>query len=901
MNNNHDATIPPFWGGDAHDLGVVSPLPVRTFRELVDRKLNIAVTLNLTRQQYQALPKQQKSRAKRVPYVVPCSFLSSPSRRVTEQVHRVSLVCLDIDDPAQARPLVTAPELVATALMPFSFAVYKTASSTPENPRLRVMVHADSLPASHYAGAVHLIARFLGIPQDQVTRESLTVVQPMFLPTIFRGDDELEDHPLLVYDVEGRALRVADLTDGKGPQAIDPMFRGPTGKANPPQDPATPFDATSGVDALDYLRPVVEAITLEDTEDALKHVDPDLPYPEWLEIAAAMRHQFAAPEDTAERAYQLFDKWSSTGEKYAGEHDTRAKWDSLRPTPPGRVPVTIRSLLKRAQERGWNSVAARQRCFTTTVAWIHSPARTSAELLNEGVSRILATPMVTKAEEEALLNYLVEDLRTRFGVKVSVATLRKDLSRCRATTQTTTAAAAAAAATVTIPPWAKGICYVASVNLFYRRSTGESFSPEALDNAYSRKLLPTQEQLMAAAAAGNTSVSPSKPLMRPRDYLLNHVKIPAVYDFVYDPRCPSESFIDVDGRPCVNLYIPTYPEPLSSAAPPAADIFMRHLTHLVGEPLYRQVLMDFLAYQVQHPGRKIRWAVLLQGAEGCGKTFIAEAMRAVLGNGHVKTVDCSALHSGYNDWAYGSQLITLEEIRVAGQSRHEVMNALKPLISNDTISINQKYRDQRTVDNVTNYLLFTNHPASLVLTAGDRRYFVLQSAMQTKEQVTTLGLDYFRQLFGMLRTHAAGLRHWLENWCIDPSFNPSGHAPRTTYMYQLLHDAAPAPVIMVRDAIADRVHPLVTPDLVSSTSLMNWILVQGSPAQLGGAISVQQLGSILRDEGFTNRGRHEIGTTRHYLWARIGTPMASCKDLREVAINRLDEWEKLSPEEIRLL
>ncbi len=48
---------PAFFGGDATDLGHVRRLPQTSFRELVDQVLNLAVPLNVTREQYLAMPK----------------------------------------------------------------------------------------------------------------------------------------------------------------------------------------------------------------------------------------------------------------------------------------------------------------------------------------------------------------------------------------------------------------------------------------------------------------------------------------------------------------------------------------------------------------------------------------------------------------------------------------------------------------------------------------------------------------------------------------------------------------------------------------------------------------------------------------------------------------------------
>ena len=52
-----------FFGGDASDLGHVRRLPQTSFRDLVDQVLNLAAPLNVTREQYLALPKHERQRA----------------------------------------------------------------------------------------------------------------------------------------------------------------------------------------------------------------------------------------------------------------------------------------------------------------------------------------------------------------------------------------------------------------------------------------------------------------------------------------------------------------------------------------------------------------------------------------------------------------------------------------------------------------------------------------------------------------------------------------------------------------------------------------------------------------------------------------------------------------------
>lgn len=856
------STQPVFFGGDATELGRVRRLVPTSFRELVDQVLNLAVTLNVTREEYSKLDKRQRHMAKRVPYIVPCTYAESPTQRLLENAQSITLLCIDVDDSVHARPYYRSPETLQEQLAPFNFAVYATASSTSDLPRIRIIIEAAHLPVNMYRSAIEDIAARIGLPE--VNKESYTANLPMYLPTIFKGDDE-DEHPLLLSVTDGQAYHARDvpIQDGK-----------PT--PPPPDKGDAAFDTASSGDELDYLRPTVDGVTLGDVKSALSHLDADMSYPEWLEIAACLRHQFSRAEQLHD-AYALFDEWSSQGSKYVSSEDTKAKWASLKPSPKGRVPLTIRTLLHKAALGGWDASPVKGRCFATTMAWIRSDHE-SSKLLGGGLGRIAATPLISQSEEEALLQELVSQTKKQHGLKIGLASLRKDLRKLK------TAARAEKKKTEKTPSWAKGICYVAHINQFFRHSTVEHFSPEALDRSYGSKLLPSEEQLKDM---GDDSIGmKARPIVRPQDYLLNLVQIPVAYDTLYDPQSPNDTFIHQEGRVYVNTYVRNYPEPDEDQADYAGMIFMEHLTNLIAEPEYRTTLLDFLAYIVQNPGAKIRWAVLLQGAQGCGKTALAEAMKVVLGRGHVAPVDSETLRGSWNDWAYGSQLVTLEEVHVAGQNRHEVMNRLKPLISNDLIGINQRFRDSRTLENKTNYLLFTNHHDALALSAGDRRYFVVKSGLQTKAQVAALGEKYFERLFGMLRNYGAGLRHFFENHEISPDFQCDGHAPVTTYLQQLITDTASEAAAVVKELLEDSVHPLIKPDLLSSSILM---------AQLEGhgvvRCSAQHLAHVLRDEGYVQAGRHYLTDgAKHPLWVRSDGPY-QLSEVKDLAEKRLAEQE----------
>jgi hypothetical protein len=319
--------------------GEVHGSPAKTFKELFYMKLEKPVILPCTHDEFWALSKKDRHDAKQVPYLVAATYTSSPSPRGAEHARNGNLLFLDLDEMGDgtcpAAQFVNDPTLLKSRMAPISFAAYTTASSTHEKPRMRIVVDADDIPLAAYPQAVRSIAERIGL--GFITSESFIAVQPMYLPTLFfKADPELDD-PMLIYELEGRPFQVSDIL---------PNFR----------------SGTVGQDALlgdshdlEFLRAPVARVDLETVRNALEYINPDLPYPEWLRICAGLKHQFSPHSD--EDGYHLFDEWSSKGDKYDDPDDTRKKWESVQPTPAGRRPITIRTLLRMAEAGGWQGSA----------------------------------------------------------------------------------------------------------------------------------------------------------------------------------------------------------------------------------------------------------------------------------------------------------------------------------------------------------------------------------------------------------------------------------------------------------------------------------------------------------------------------------------------------------------
>jgi putative DNA primase/helicase len=313
-----------------------------SFKNLVDSLIKNPFILVITYLQFWALNEGQRKEAKKkIPYLVACTFPSSPCEgRNTEHAGDCCLLFVDVDDSDHARPFVKTPRLLSQLMDGFNFVVYHTLSSTYTKPRLRVMVEASDIPPDRYREAVQTIGGLLGLPY--VTRESGVVTQPMFIPAIFKDHvPGIDDDPLVAAHFDGRAFTIEDIATDE--TSLSPLVS----RGKPVALARIAIDAED--DFLRFHKEPDFKFTLDMLRDALKHIPADCDRAKWVEIFLAAKHQFG--DDPV--ALDILDEWSRTGSKYVDRADCETNWRSAKEMPVGRRPITIGSLIKRAMEGGW--------------------------------------------------------------------------------------------------------------------------------------------------------------------------------------------------------------------------------------------------------------------------------------------------------------------------------------------------------------------------------------------------------------------------------------------------------------------------------------------------------------------------------------------------------------------
>lgn len=737
-----------------------------SFAELVAGYFDIGCSVSMTRQAFLDSPKARRDQVKSVAYVTACSFKEGVFERNNDNADELQLVFFDIDSGEFSKQMFAAPQVVADQLDTLNFVLYTTANHTPENPRLRLMVDIEPCPLEMHHRAVAHVAALLGISAAwEGFRESHVISQPMYRPVLFDGDP---GSPILCSRTSGRALTAAELPETTLKKA-----------------PAR-YRAEFADDWEDDLEFMPLSITLEEVRGALFTITADCGYEQWTHVAAALRHQFRE-EDEARQAFELFDEWSQTGVvSYRDAEDTLAKWRSFRPCPAGRAPLTVRSLLKLALDAGWDNTAVAQRSVDEFQAWLDG-CKSGPNLLSEFPAQVARVPFPSEPQDDALCDKACRAYNKLTGSKTKTASFKKSLREFREKVVRDDPDDK--------PAWMRPIVFVASSNTFWSTSAKTHFTPQAFDRMFSHHLMPIQIEV-----GGN-----AKPIALPGDYALNVKQIPKVIDSIYDPRqAGSEPIFMRNGVQFLNTYQASYPEPDAATSAEAGRILRAHIAHLIEEPEYRHIQLDWCAFLIQFPGVKVRWAPLIQSIQGAGKGLFAKALEGALGRGNVKPVSNNIISSQWNDWACGAQLIVIEEIHVSGQNGKAVMDGLKELMTNDELPVNKRLTSAYVVDNLVNVICFTNEHDALRTSARERRYFVLKSPLRHREQVDAIHAS--GHVARMVRLQAgkdlsAGLRHYLLNHKISSAFDPNGNAPVTKYQAQMSGDAENPAVSRIRELI----------------------------------------------------------------------------------------------------
>ena len=426
------------------------------------------------------------------------------------------------------------------------------------------------------------------------------------------------------------------------------------------------------------------------------------------------------------------------------------------------------------------------------------------------------------------------------------------------------------------PMWLSHWVFIATEGVFYNRTSQVAMRPEAFDMAHARLMLTDMDRREGR----------SVPERKPSDMAMNVFQIKVVDRLAYLPGHPDDDVVSLgDGVTYVNTYsragIPDMPGNLSRADRDNLALVQGHCEWLLPDPRERGLLLSFLRHVVHN--KRVRWSIVLHGEEGAGKTFFFELMGHVLGKQNVRAVAPKELEKEFNGWAEGVQFICLEEIKMHGHNRYDVMNALKPLITNDYVSVRRMRMDSYTAPNTASYFALTNFADALPVSDRDRRYMML-SAAPTKADILARGADYFPALFDAVAKSAGAVRQWLHELEPHPDFNPDGRATVTAWKARaaaLAESEEVSAIKTILEGAGDR--PGLSRRLLLTNILADALAEAGEPTP-----ATRALNRALMEIGLSFVGRVWIDGAPRRVWSE--NPNEWLKRDGEADAARVREW-----------
>lgn len=326
--------------------------------------------------------------------------------------------------------------------------------------------------------------------------------------------------------------------------------------------------------------------------------------------------------------------------------------------------------------------------------------------------------------------------------------------------------------------------------------------------------------------------------------------IPKADHIRFLPERPQGEFItDALGRIGVNTYKPAN----IISTPGDVTPFLRHIEAILPNPNDRQILFEYLAHNAKFPGYKIPWAPLIQSAEGAGKGAIKRIVTGMLGKPYVYTPKAQELidsGSKFNSWMRSKLLILVDEIKV--DERRDMIEILKPMISEAEIEIQSKGVDQDIEDNPANWFFFSNYKDAIPVNKNSRRFAVFYSAIQNAQDLANRGMDkaYFDWFYDQWMDvgGTAMVVDWLRNYPINRG-TIAMRAPTTSSNVEAVRQSRGPVESLILEAVEDGL-PGFRMGYVSSLAVLNRL--KGTSVRV---VSAKTLGTILEGLGYYPIGR----------------------------------------------
>jgi len=268
--------------------------------------------------------------------------------------------------------------------------------------------------------------------------------------------------------------------------------------------------------------------------------------------------------------------------------------------------------------------------------------------------------------------------------------------------------------------------------------------------------------------------------------------------------------VDYRGSNAINMHVPSKVRGQDGNVKPFID-FLSYM--FINEDERKQV-ERWCATVIARPEIRMSYGLLLVSErQGIGKTTLgAHILAPLVGDHNVGFPSENDITSSFNDWVAHKRLAIVNEI-YSGAS-WKAYHALKSVITDHDVTVNQKYMRQYTVDNWCHVLACSNSMRALKMENDDRRWFYpeITEVPWSRERFTQ-----FRQW--IQSGGLAIIKRWAENY--GDYVSPADRAPMTERKRELI-EGSRSEAQLEAAALAEQLKDMGRPAALLIKDVVGW-------------------------------------------------------------------------------
>lgn len=188
----------------------------------------------------------------------------------------------------------------------------------------------------------------------------------------------------------------------------------------------------------------------------------------------------------------------------------------------------------------------------------------------------------------------------------------------------------------------------------------------------------------------------------------------------------------------LNTWRPSGIEPKEGDVTPLFELF--DYVYGVG---YREIIFKWMAWIVQNPAERHRWALLLMGKEQqVGKSTVCELMIDLLGRHNVKMINSKCVDDKFTGWIVDTQMAVIPELEQF--DRRNLYDHLKHYIKDKNVAVRSMIVNPGDmVVSYANFVFTSNSDVPIIIPEGDTRFGVIKPIVTEKTKRPKSYYDQF--------------------------------------------------------------------------------------------------------------------------------------------------------------